>query len=518
MTASWSPIRVLTIAGTDPTGGAGVQADIKTITACGGYALSVVTAVVAQNTVGVRCFESVSSSLVADQLAAVASDTAPAAVKVGMLGDPAVSREVCEFARHLTVPLVVDPVMVATSGDELVTGVAREALWELLPLATLITPNIPELAVLSGMAHAVSDEELEHQARLVAHKFGVAVLAKGGHRVGDTASDVLIGAPGPGGQCEAVWVHAQRVNTTSTHGTGCSLSSAIATLLGRGYDLPEAVRRAKVWLTQAIRAGDRMAVGTGHGPLDHMWAAHDVFARAGDHGDAQDVASQWWADIMGIRHAIDELEFVQRLGNGTLPPEVFGWYVHQDSAYLREYSRALAMASTLAPTREEQELWARGAHSAIHVEAGMHHTWLAHAQMEQPVVTSQVTHGYVNHFLSYAARGDYEGLIAALLPCYWLYQDIGMRLYQRYWTSEHPYATWLATYHDEDFAAATAAVIDVVTTVAARADAGTTQRMRDAFIASAWWEHDFFAAPYRRAVPRGDDDEGTGALSSVVSF
>lgn len=145
-----------------------------------GYALSVVTAVVAQNTVGVRCFESVSSSLVADQLAAVASDTAPAAVKVGMLGDPAVSREVCEFARHLTVPLVVDPVMVATSGDELVTGVAREALWELLPLATLITPNIPELAVLSGMAHAVSDEELEHQARLVAHKFGVAVLAKGG--------------------------------------------------------------------------------------------------------------------------------------------------------------------------------------------------------------------------------------------------------------------------------------------------------------------------------------------------
>lgn len=212
-----------------------------------------------------------------------------------------------------------------------------------------------------------------------------------------------------------------------------------------------------------------MAVGTGHGPLDHMWAAHDVFARAGDHGDAQDVASQWWADIMGIRHAIDELEFVQRLGNGTLPPEVFGWYVHQDSAYLREYSRALAMASTLAPTREEQELWARGAHSAIHVEAGMHHTWLAHAQMEQPVVTSQVTHGYVNHFLSYAARGDYEGLIAALLPCYWLYQDIGMRLYQRYWTSEHPYATWLATYHDEDFAAATAAVIDVVTTVPLRA-------------------------------------------------
>lgn len=99
--------------------------------------------------------------------------------------------------------------------------------------------------------------------------------------MGDTASDVLIGAPGPGGQCEAVWVHAQRVNTTSTHGTGCSLSSAIATLLGRGYDLPEAVRRAKVWLTQAIRAGDRMAVGTGHGPLDHMWAAHDVFARAG---------------------------------------------------------------------------------------------------------------------------------------------------------------------------------------------------------------------------------------------
>ncbi|WP_084618422.1 bifunctional hydroxymethylpyrimidine kinase/phosphomethylpyrimidine kinase [Jonesia quinghaiensis] len=493
---------VLTVAGTDPVGGAGIQADIKAITACGGYALSAITAVVAQNTQGVTAVESMPPAMVTAQLDAIAADTPPHAIKIGMLADPQVTAVVRQWVVRHNVPLVVDPVMVATSGDELVTGHARDALWDLLPHATVITPNIPELAVLSGLTPAVTDHDLLDQGVLVAQKYSVAVLAKGGHRPGANATDVLVPAPGSPQEEEGpVWFTAPRIDTTATHGTGCSLSSAIATFLARGLGLSESVQRAKTWLTQAIRTGDTLNIGHGNGPVNHLGDAAPIFARAGlnpdDHLAQQsaNIAATWWEDIASIRHRIDDGEFVRDLGRGTLSADAFAWYLQQDSAYLREYSRALALASAYAPTTDEQEFWARGAHTAIHVEAGMHHTWLADAGVTGDIVPSQVTAGYVSHLLAAGARGDYAGLIAALLPCYWLYQDIGMRLYQNHWHPEHPYGQWLATYHDEAFAQATARAIEIVTRTAASADLVTQDRMRQAFVVSSQWEHDFFAAP-----------------------
>lgn len=273
--------RVLSIAGTDPTGGAGIQADLKSIAANGGYGMAAITALVAQNTTGVRSIHTPPTDFLAEQLAAVSDDVTIDAVKLGMLFDAPIIAVVADWLDRVRPPVVVlDPVMVAASGDRLLTEPAEGALRDLLSHADLVTPNIPELAALLGEDPALTWNAALHQARALAARHDVLVLMKGGHLDGPESSDALVAASG-----EAEVFSAVRIDTPHTHGTGCSLSSAIATLYARTGDWSVAVGRAKAWLTESIGAADRLEVGRGNGPVSHfagLWRGGGTLAPTAD--------------------------------------------------------------------------------------------------------------------------------------------------------------------------------------------------------------------------------------------
>jgi hydroxymethylpyrimidine/phosphomethylpyrimidine kinase len=273
-----TPPRLLTIAGSDSGGGAGIQADLKTFAAHGAYGMSVIAALTAQNTREVRAVHEVPPEMVAAQIDAVLEDIGADAIKIGMLSSAAIVRAVADRLRfHLkgrAIPVVLDPVMVAKSGDRLLRADAVEALRsDLLPLATLVTPNVPELEALTGLAAGTEEERLAAARSLAAR--GPAVLAKGGHAAGEEVVDLLLDREGR--------VHRfahPRLHTPSTHGTGCTLSSAIAARLGAGEEMPRAVAGAIDYLAGALAAAYPLGNRDGHGPVNHLFELRPVPARA----------------------------------------------------------------------------------------------------------------------------------------------------------------------------------------------------------------------------------------------
>lgn len=256
---------LLSIAGSDPSGGAGLQADLKTFSALGCYGMTAITALTAQNTMGVRGVFPVPADFIRAQLDAVFEDIHVHGIKIGMLGDPAAIIAIADAlrARAAEIPIVLDPVMVAQSGDRLVTAGAVTAMKEhLIPLARVITPNLPEGEVLLGRAVADQTQAAQDLLALGAR----AVLLKGGHAEGDVAQDVLAHAGGTN------IFTAPRLPTKNTHGTGCTLAAALACFLAMGHDLPESCARAKDYLTGALAAADRLDVGRGAGPVHHFHA------------------------------------------------------------------------------------------------------------------------------------------------------------------------------------------------------------------------------------------------------
>jgi len=256
----------LTIAGSDSSGGAGIQADLKTFAAFGVYGASVITALTAQNTRGVAGIHLVPADFVTAQIDAVFSDLDVKAVKIGMVAQLAtVDAIVAGLTRWSPKHIVLDPVMVATSGDRLLATDAVEALRsKLIPRASLITPNLPEAAALLDEPVAVSEAGIESQGKRLLALGCPAVLIKGGHGQGTESIDYLLSGNG------IIALAAPRIATRNTHGTGCSLSSAIAAGLAKGEDMETAVRNAKVWVSAAIAAADRLGVGHGNGPIHHF--------------------------------------------------------------------------------------------------------------------------------------------------------------------------------------------------------------------------------------------------------
>ncbi|MGN0964537.1 MAG: bifunctional hydroxymethylpyrimidine kinase/phosphomethylpyrimidine kinase [Dysosmobacter sp.] len=263
----------LTIAGSDSSGGAGIQADIKTMTANGVFAMSAVTALTAQNTAGVTDILESTPLFLEEQLDAVFTDIFPDAVKIGMVSSAeliaAIARKLKQYGAKR---IVVDPVMVATSGAKLLRDDAIETLKrELLPLAAVLTPNIPEAEILSG--RTITDAAgMEAAARAISETYGCAVLCKGGHQIND--ADDLLWRDGAG-----KWFRGKRINNPNTHGTGCTLSSAIASNLAKGYDLDTAVERAKDYISGAL--GAMLDLGHGSGPMDHTFDLKSRFIEEG---------------------------------------------------------------------------------------------------------------------------------------------------------------------------------------------------------------------------------------------
>ncbi len=261
----------LSIAGSDSCGGAGIQADIKTMTLNGVYAMSAITAMTAQNTTGVRAIEESTPKFLKDQIDAVFEDIFPDAVKIGMVASAELIRVIAERLTYFKAEnVVVDPVMVATSGSALIKTDAVAALEkELFPTATLITPNIPEAEVLTGMTVSSRDDMVKAAEKLSA-AYGCAVLIKGGHGVND-ATDLLYEQGG------IKWLEGRRINNPNTHGTGCTLSSAIAANLAKGYSLFDSVYEAKEYITGALSA--MLDLGQGSGPMNHAFDVNSRFAK-----------------------------------------------------------------------------------------------------------------------------------------------------------------------------------------------------------------------------------------------
>lgn len=541
--------RVLSIAGTDPSGGAGIQADLKSIAASGGYGMCVTTSLVAQNTCGVREVFTPPLEFLTAQLAAVFDDVTVDAVKIGMLGDADTIRTVRTWLSEHPVPVVVlDPVMIASSGDRLLQAEAEQALGELVPLVDVITPNIPELAVLCQKEPAQTFDEAHEQAANLAASTGTTVIVKGGHLCGQDAGNTAVF---PDGTC--AHVRTPRLESRNTHGTGCSLSSSLATRLGvellqhteaaessegekntlTSEDTYRALQWSTRWLHESIAAGAGLQVGSGegHGPVDHAARArrleaaasaypwHHLLATTDSEGNTLDgtsperllpvspvpageavvqPAGPWtaalWAAGGETWHQILDLPFVRALGDGTLDEDLFAFYLDQDALYLRDYSRALATLSARADTAEAQVHWAAGAHEAIAAESQLHEGWLANrARLGGP---SPITMGYTNFLRASAAGEDYVVGAAAVLPCYWLYEEVGAVLSSQN-HADHPYAEWLSMYGGEEFAADVARSLAEVERAFEAASPAQRVRAARAYLSACVYEREFFDQAHR---------------------
>lgn len=541
--------RVLSIAGTDPSGGAGIQADLKSIAASGGYGMCVTTSLVAQNTCGVREVFTPPLEFLTAQLAAVFDDVTVDAVKIGMLGDADTIRTVRTWLSEHPVPVVVlDPVMIASSGDRLLQAEAEQALRDLVPLVNVITPNIPELAVLCEKEPAQTFDEAHEQAANLAAATGTTVIVKGGHLCGQDAGNTAVF---PDGTC--AHVHTPRLDSRNTHGTGCSLSSSLATRLGvellqhteaaehtasqqsvlTSEDTHRALQWSTRWLHESIAAGAGLQVGSGegHGPVDHAARArrlevaasaypwHHLLATTDSEGNTLDgtsperllpvspvpageavvkPAGPWtaalWAAGGETWHQILDLPFVRALGDGTLDEDLFAFYLDQDALYLRDYSRALATLSARADIAEAQVHWAAGAHEAIAAESQLHEGWLANrARLGGP---SPITMGYTNFLRVTAAGDDYVVGAAAILPCYWLYEEVGAVLSSQN-HADHPYAEWLSMYGGEEFAADVARSLAEVERAFEAASPAQRVRAARAYLSACVYEREFFDQAHR---------------------
>lgn len=523
---------MLAIAGSDPSGGAGIQADLKSIAAHGGYGMAAITALTAQNTRGVSAVHVPPAVFLTAQLDAISADITIDAVKIGMLGDAEVIDAVrtwLEKARPAVV--VLDPVMVATSGDRLLQESAEAALQALLPYADLITPNLAELAILLKEPPAGTWAAALQQGKRLAAQTGATVLVKGGHLDGGSGPgghpgndgsegtrgtrahqegaagcpDALVNTVGVLAQ-DVVVVPGERVPTRNSHGTGCSLSSAMATVQARimGHDGPgdweAALRQVKPWLQEALRASADLDVGTGNGPVHHF---HHVQQLTQHHGGTGRVPAEGaYAAALrdaaaGDLDAIYGLEFIRALADGSLPEKDFAYYLAQDAQYLNGYSRVLARAAAIAPTEAEQLFWARSAQNCLEVESELHRTWLNTRTAD--VTPGPVTKSYVDHLLAASVSGSYGVLVAAVLPCFWLYAEVGETLHGQFLAAgapdAHPYAVWLRTYADEEFAAATRQAVAYADAAGRAASESERQAMTVAFRQSARYEVDFFDAP-----------------------
>lgn len=541
--------RVLSIAGTDPSGGAGIQADLKSIAASGGYGMCVTTSLVAQNTCGVREVFTPPLEFLTAQLAAVFDDVTVDAVKIGMLGDADTIRTVRTWLSEHPVPVVVlDPVMIASSGDRLLQAEAEQALRDLVPLVNVITPNIPELAVLCEKEPAQTFDEAHEQAANLAAATGTTVIVKGGHLCGQDAGNTAVF---PDGTC--AHVRTPRLDSRNTHGTGCSLSSSLATRLGvellqhteaaessagekntlTSDDTHRALQWSTRWLHESIAAGAGLQVGSGegHGPVDHAARArrleaaasaypwHHLLATTDSKGNALDgtsperllpvspvsageavvkpagpwTAALWAAGGETWRQILD-LPFVRALGDGTLDEDLFSFYLDQDALYLRDYSRALATLSARADTAEAQVHWAAGAHEAIAAESQLHEGWLANrARLGGP---SPITMGYTNFLRASAAGEDYVVGAAAILPCYWLYEEVGAVLSSQN-HADHPYAEWLSLYGGEEFAAEVERSLAEVERAFEAASPAQRVRAARAYLSACVYEREFFDQAHR---------------------
>ena len=490
-----TPPRVMTIAGTDSGGGAGVAADLRAMAACGVHGCVAVTAVTVQNTLGVSGVHTLPPETVAAQIESVATDIGLDAVKPGMLATSEIIRAVVGACARVGIgadgptPFVVDPVAASMNGDKLLADEALDAYRSLLfPRATLVTPNLDEVRLLVGID--VHDRGAQYEAAKVLFGLGPRfVLVKGGHLAGEHCPDALVNTAGLLGQ-DVVEVPGNRIATRNSHGTGCSLSSAMATVQARLGDWEASLRTVKPWLAGALENSGLLEVGQGNGPVHHFHHLRPALQEGG-------FAARLWVEAQQDLDDIYALDFIRGLAAGDLPEKDFAYYLAQDALYLNGYSRVLARTSALAPSEAEQLFWAGSAQHCLEVETELHRSWLSTRPAQSGL--GPVTKAYVDHLTAASASGSYAVLAAAVLPCFWLYAEVGEKLHAQFIASGEPdghaYAAWLRTYADEAFAEATRRAVSIVDEAGRKASDHERAAMVTAFKQSCRLEVEFFDAP-----------------------
>lgn len=443
----------LTIAGSDSSGGAGIQADLKTMTMNGVFAMSAVTALTAQNTTGVTGIMEVTPEFLKQQIDMVFTDIRPDAVKIGMVSSSALIETIAGCLKEYQADnIVVDPVMVATSGSALIeTDAVNTLKKELFPLASVVTPNIPEAELLSQMTIR-SAEDMEKAAEAISRAYGCGVLVKGGHAVND-ANDVLY-ADG-----EITWFTGRRIDNPNTHGTGCTLSSAIAANLAKGCDLHESVRRAKAYISGALSA--MLDLGKGRGPMNH------AFDLKGEFADRMPVSERLLQDSADIWQEYNQHPFVRGIQDGTLSKDRFRFYMIQDYLYLEEYAKAFAVGVAKAKSIPVAMLFAKYI-PVMTGELNVHEGYLARLNVTQEEIDSARRSLDNVSYTSYMLRVAYEEgeaeILAAILSCAYSYQVIAEKILQNNPKADQDpfYGDWVRGYSDAGYAEANVELIDAL--------------------------------------------------------
>ena len=433
----------LTIAGSDSSGGAGIQADIKTMTMNGVYAMSAVTALTAQNTTGVTGILEVSPEFLRQQLDAVFTDIFPDSVKIGMVSSSELIKTIADTLKFYDAKnIVVDPVMVSTSGARLINENAIDTLAEkLLPIATVATPNIPEAEILSGMK-INNESDMIAAAKKIHEKFGCAVLLKGGHEVND-ANDFLY--------CknDFKWFRGTRIKTNNTHGTGCTLSSAIAANLAKNFSLEDSVSRAKEYISGAL--GAMLNLGKGCGPMKHSFNLTGKFA------ENNGLRERLMASVADIWHEYNRHPFVKGIEDGTLSREKFRRYIIQDYLYLNEYSKVFALGVAKAKNLDTLKLCASVMGAIADVEMDIHKGYMGRLKVsEEELAKTERTLenlSYTSYMLRIAYEEGEAEILAAILSCALSYEDIAKKILENNPNAgEHEfYGSWIKCYSGEEY-------------------------------------------------------------------
>lgn len=498
-----SRLRVLSIEGSDPIGGAGTMADMKAFTAQGVFGYAAMTSVLAQNTQGVTSIVNMEPDFLVAQLNAVSDDAIIDSMKIGMLGTPelveAVKGWLTALEQHyrdegIAKPVVVlDPVMYAKSGDALLTPQAEQALRDIIPMADIITPNVPELAALADADQPAADiDTLESIAREVCKRYGVAVYAKGGALAlaGGASSTDILAEPSDGqGEVRTTRIEGRAVRTHNVHGTGDTLSSTLAALRPQCDTWEQAARRAKTWMNGAIAAADRLHVGKGHGPVDFTWQHAPTGLR---------FSADYWNRVRPIRERIHGMRFITSMVDATLSLEDFAFYLHQDDIYLIDYTSLLALASSRADRLDERVFFAQAASGGVDSEVMFHHNWyVKHGFDPSGTSRSEVTAAYIGHEHRVADSGSYARLAAVVMPCFWMYAAMGKEMREQVRNKHidvdtHPFGEWIRMYSDPEFTESTLREVQICDRLAAEASIDEYEHMMHAALVSSEHEFRFF--------------------------
>jgi hydroxymethylpyrimidine kinase/phosphomethylpyrimidine kinase len=456
--------------------------------------MSVIAALTSQNTKGVFCVEPVAPEFITAQLNALSDDITIDAVKIGLLSAPAIDAVASWLEHNRPRYVVLDPVMVATSGDRLLDETAEQKLKRLTRFATIITPNLPELAVLSGQVQAKTVEKAIAQAKGLQRDLGCDIFLKLGHLKGQKVAEDYIVEPEGATLVTAPWV-----DTDNTHGTGCSLSSALATLLVHfSGDVILSSTIAKRWLSKALVAGGVLAVGgknetdprQSHGPMDHFAGIIP--------SDFIHYATLLTSDI---HEQIDSMDFIKQLSSGELNPNAFAHYIQQDNIYLDGYTKIMKGAAKFAPNNTEKEFLLSLIGEDIEKEVEFHNAWLSkHGYPTRAQEVAPQTSTYLNILDQAVQSSEYALILASLLPCTYMYYEIGKSIASKVRSqgvsiTEHPYSAWIEAYSDPAYEGIVGKLVDMTNRVARQSTPEMRSQMLRHYRNAAQAEYDFFDVP-----------------------